>query len=65
MKDWVELIRSIVRPFIIIWGFIVYGICIMTEVEVPALLAGLVSLVILEYFGERAVKRFKEDRKER
>ncbi len=60
MKDWIELIRSTVRPFIIIWGFIVYGVCVITEVEVPALLAGLVSVVIIEYFGERAVKRFKE-----
>ena len=62
MKDWSEFIKSIVRPFIIIWGFMVYGICVMTEVEVPTLLAGLVSVVIIEYFGERAVKRFKEQR---
>lgn len=60
MKDWGEFIRSIVRPFIIIWGFIVYGVCVMSEVEVPALLAGLISAVIIEYFGERAVRRFKE-----
>ncbi len=60
MKDWIELIRSTVRPFIIIWGFMVYGICVMTEAEVPALLVGLVSVVIIEYFGERAIKRFKE-----
>ena len=60
MKDWIEAIRSIVRPFIIVWGFMVYGVCVMTEVKVPALLAGLVSVVIIEYFGERAIKRFKE-----
>jgi len=60
MQDWIEFFRSITRPFIIIWGFMVYGICVMTEVEVPALLAGLVSVVIVEYFGERAIKRFKE-----
>ena len=60
MKDWTEFIKSIVRPFIIIWGFMVYGICVMTEVEVPALLAGLISVVIVEYFGERAIKRLKE-----
>jgi len=60
MQDWIEFFRSITRPFIIIWGFIVYGICVMTDVQVPALLAGLVSLVIVEYFGERAIKRFKE-----
>ena len=60
MKDWAEFIKSIVRPFIIIWGFMVYGICVMTEVEVPTLLVGLVSAVIIEYFGERAIARFKE-----
>jgi hypothetical protein len=59
MKDWTEFIKSLIRPFIIIWGFMVYGVCVMTEVEVPALLAGLVSVVIIEYFGERAILRFK------
>jgi len=62
MKHWSDLIKSLVRPFIIIWGFVVYGICILTEVEVPKLLAALVAAVIIEYFGERAVKRFKEQR---
>ena len=60
MRDWTEFIKSLIRPFVIIWGFIVYGVCIMTEVEVPALLAGLVSVVIIEYFGERAILRFRE-----
>ncbi len=60
MKDWTEFIRSVVRPFIIIWGFMVYGICVMTEIEVPDLLAFLISAVIVEYFGERAIKRLKE-----
>lgn len=56
-----DAIRCLVRPFIIVWGFMVYGILIMMQVEVPALLAGLVSAVIIEYFGERAIKRFRED----
>ena len=60
LRDWTEFIKSLVRPFIIIWGFMVYGICVMTEIEVPALLAGLISVVIVEYFGERAIKRFRE-----
>ncbi len=60
MKEYSEFIKSIVRPFIIIWGFIVYGICVMTQVGAPYLLSGLVSAVILEYFGERAIKRFRE-----
>jgi hypothetical protein len=60
MEEWIEFIKAIIRPFIIVWGFIVYGICIMSGVEVPTLLVGLVSAVIIEYSGERAVKRFKE-----
>ena len=60
MKDWIELVKSLVRPFIIIWGFIVYGVCIMTEAEVPALLVGLITAVVIEYFGERAIMRFRE-----
>ena len=60
-----DAVRSLVRPFIIGWGFIVYGVCVMTEVEIPALLAGLISAVIIEYFGERAIKRFREDGREK
>ena len=60
MKDWAQFIKSLIRPFIIIWGFIVYGICVLTGVEVPELLAVLVTAVIIEYFGERAILRFKE-----
>jgi hypothetical protein len=60
MEEWIEFIKAIIRPFIIVWGFMVYGVCILSGVEVPALLVGLVSAVIVEYFGERAVKRFKE-----
>ena len=60
LQDLAQFIKSLVRPFIIIWGFIVYGICVMTEMEVPELLAILVSAVIIEYFGERAILRFKE-----
>ena len=60
MKDWIEFIKAIIRPFIIIWGFIVYGVCVITGVEVPTLLAGLISAVIIEYFGERAIFRFME-----
>jgi hypothetical protein len=60
MKDWIDLARSLVRPFIIVWGFIIYGICVINQVEVPLLLSGLVSAVIVEYFSERAVRRLKE-----
>jgi hypothetical protein len=60
MKDWIELIKAVIRPFIIVWGFSVYGVCILSEMEAPTLLVGLVTAVIVEYFGERAVKRLKE-----
>ena len=60
MRDWTEFIKSIVRPFIIIWGFVVYGICVMTQVPVPDVLVYLVAVVIVEYFGERAIKRLKK-----
>ena len=61
MEDLSQFIKSLIRPFIIVWGFTTYGICIMSGVEVPPLLAGLVSVVIIEYFGERAIKRFREE----
>lgn len=60
LNEWIDLIKSAVRPFIIVWGFMVYGICVVTEVEIPPLLAGLVTAVILEYFGERAYQRLRE-----
>ena len=60
MQERIEYIKALIRPFIIVWGFIVYGVCIITGVEVPALLAGLIAVVIIEYFGERAILRFRE-----
>ncbi len=61
MEAWIEFIKSAVRPFIIVWGSILYGICVIREIEVPDLLAVLVTAVIIEYFGERAVLRFREN----
>jgi len=60
MEEWAQFIKSIIRPFIIIWGFTVYGVCVLNGVEVPELLAALITAVIVEYFGERAISRFKE-----
>jgi len=59
MQSWIDLIKSLVRPLIITWGFTVYGICIIKGISVPDLLAGLVAAVIVEYFGERAILRLK------
>ena len=60
MQDRSEFIKSLIRPFIITWGFIIYGVCIMKGVEVPTLLSALVATVIIEYFGERTILRFRE-----
>lgn len=60
MQDWTEFIKSLIRPFIIVWGIIIYGICILEGLEVPSPLTYLVLAIIAEYFGERAILRFKE-----
>jgi hypothetical protein len=61
MEARIEFIKAIIRPFIIFWGFIIYGVCIIAGIEVPVLLAGLIAAVIIEYFGERAIFRFREN----
>jgi len=60
MQEWTDFVKSIIRPFIIVWGFSVYGVCVMTGVEIPQLLSWLITAVIIEYFSERAFKRFTE-----
>lgn len=60
MEIYTQFIKSLIRPFIIVWGFIIYGVCIIIGIEVPSLLSGLITGVIIEYFSERAVKRLKE-----
>ncbi len=59
MQAWIELIKALVRPFIIVWGFVAYGICIFSGVDVPDLLSSLIAAAVIEYFGERAVLRLR------
>lgn len=59
LSEWIDFVRAIVRPTIVIVGFIIYGVCVIKEIEVPPLLAGLVAATIAEYFGERAFLRLK------
>ncbi len=59
MQDWTEFIKSLIRPFLIVWGATIYGLCVVKGMEVPPVLAGLVSALIVEYFGERAILRLK------
>jgi len=58
MEKWSELIRSGVRPFIVVWGLLFYSWCIIRGIEMPSLLSILVYALIIEYFGERAIKRW-------
>ena len=53
------MIKALVRPFIIVWGFVAYGICIFNGVDVPDLLSTLIAAAVIEYFGERAVLRLR------
>ena len=59
MQSWIELIKALIRPFIILWGFSIYGLCIINSIGVPDLLAALIAAAIIEYFGERAVLRLR------
>jgi hypothetical protein len=62
MQTWIELIKAMVRPFIIVWGFVAYGLCIFNGIAVPDLLSSLVAAAVIEYFGERAVLRLRANR---
>jgi hypothetical protein len=59
MQPWIELIKALVRPFIILWGFVTYGICVINGIAVPDLLSTLIAAAIIEYFSERAVLRLR------
>jgi hypothetical protein len=61
MNNWIDLIKAAVRPFLIVWGAVLYGVCLIKGIAVPDILAGFIAAVALEYFGERAVMRFKEN----
>ncbi len=60
MEKQTEFIKSLIRPFLIVWGFVVYGICVLNGVEIPDPLTALIIAIIIEYFGERAILRIKE-----
>jgi hypothetical protein len=61
MNARIDLIKACIRPFIIVWGAILYGVCLIKGIAMPDMLVGLVAAFIVEYFGERAVFRFKEN----
>ena len=55
-----NFIKALVRPFLIIYFAAIVGMMWFNQTEIPPLLAGIVSAITLEYFGERAFKRIKE-----
>ncbi|MBI2852456.1 MAG: hypothetical protein HYX84_05095 [Chloroflexi bacterium] len=59
LNEWIDFARAMVRPFITVWGFIIYSICVIKGIEVPPVLSGLVTATIAGYFGERAILRLK------
>ncbi|MBI4295616.1 MAG: hypothetical protein HY667_00715 [Chloroflexi bacterium] len=61
MQAMTEFIKSLVRPFIVVWDLVIYGVCIMRGIAVPDLLGLLIAAIVIEYFGERAFMRFKEN----
>lgn len=60
MQPIANLVKTLIRPFIIVWGLVVYGVCVIAGIEMPDMLGWLMVVVVGEYFGERAIKRFKE-----
>lgn len=59
-KEIADMFKSLVRPFLIVSGWITWLSMIATQADTPEVLTGIVAAITLEYFGERAYKRFKE-----
>jgi len=56
----VELIKSMVRPILIISGWGVWLYMILSGITIPETLSLFVAAISGEYFAERAYKRIKE-----
>ena len=52
-----ELIKGLVRPFLIGSGWLTWLFFLIDGREVPAALATIIGIITLEYFGERAYLR--------
>ena len=55
-----NFIKSIVRPYLIIYSWTLVGFMWWNQMEIPPLLLGVATTIVVEYFGERAIKRLKE-----
>ena len=57
--NWIEFMRALPRPFIVVSGWMLYWYCIIAEVAIPTRLDWVLYIITLYYFGERAVKSIK------
>ena len=60
VNDLTEFFKAMVRPYIICSTWTVILIMWLQEMNLPDLLLGAGSAIVVEYIVERAVKRFKE-----
>ena len=60
MNDWIEFIKTIVRPYIVITSWTILLVMWYQDMVIPDVLLLAGSAIAGEYVIERAVKRFKE-----
>jgi len=59
MVSELEFWKGMVRPYLIIFSWTLIGIMWLCQLPVPPLLQGVATGIVVEYFGERALKRIK------
>jgi len=55
-----EFWKGMVRPYLIIFSWTMISIMWLLQLDIPVLLQAVASGIVIEYFSERARKRFKE-----
>jgi len=51
--------KGMVRPYLIIFSWTMISIMWLLQLDVPTLLQAVATGIVIEYFGERALKRIK------
>lgn len=54
-----EFWKGMVRPYLIIFSWTMISIMWLLQLGVPILLQAVATGIVVEYFGERALKRLK------
>ena len=55
-----EFWKGMVRPYLIIFSWTMISIMWLLQLPIPILLQAVATGIVVEYFGERALKRVKE-----